>query len=151
MNYFMMSHRFDKTSLQDFGLVLTDGKIVSSDGIEWIPRGLYDFGWGPENGYCRYPIPDFPFLISLASQNVQSDDVFGAASVILEDYPSDLLAHLESIMKTGCDRKTRKHLCFLFKLDIPLNRTVKPEMPLEETKTEHSRWKKVTEYFNQKP
>ncbi len=41
----MMSHRFVKTTLKDFGLVLVDGKIVSSDGSEWIPRGLYDFGW----------------------------------------------------------------------------------------------------------
>ncbi len=79
MQYFMISHHFNKTSLTDFGLIFSDGKFVCSDGCEWIPRGLYDFGWGPENGYCRLPLPDFSVLITLASQNLLTDDVYGAA------------------------------------------------------------------------
>ena len=54
------------------------------DGSYWQKTTLFDFGWGSEPGYYRYPLPETGELVELLLTAQAEDDYFGAASVLLE-------------------------------------------------------------------
>ena len=90
--FFVMSKRFNKQSALDFGLSDKGcGMAVNpDDGSLWKKDTLFDFGWGPENGYYRVPLPDFPHLLDI---------------ILLEDNDEDILERLQllrdSILKSS--------------------------------------------------
>lgn len=102
--YFRMSNRFSKSTPQDFGLMQAeDGKLAidPNDGTLWERCSLYDFGWGKENGYFKCPLPNYDELLSVILTSKDSDDIYGAAAIILDRYPEELLDSCEKIFSAG--------------------------------------------------
>ena len=66
-HFFVMSTRFNKCDASDFGLLplAEDMALSPNDGSIWVKTELYNFGWGDENGYYRYPMPSFEKLFHL--------------------------------------------------------------------------------------
>lgn len=107
-HYFLMSTRFNKQKALDFGLLElegTDSAINPIDNSVWKKCTLYDYGWGRENGYYRTPVLDYDGLLELILSSNQVDDVYGAAAIILDKYPDDLLVTCEQ-MKRSPSRTT---------------------------------------------
>ena len=124
--YFRMSKRFNKKTPSDFGLT-TDAKgdyaIDPEDNSKWKPCSLYDFGWGNEIGYYRIPLPGFAELLQISIESNDSDDMYGAAAIILEKYPNDLLEYCEELFGPSINKRTAKQLIKAFQLDQCINRS----------------------------
>lgn len=122
--FFRMSNRFNKRKPCDFGLVELQEEgyaIDPEDGSVWHRCSLYDFGWGAENGFYRTPIPEYCELLKIVLESDEYDDVFGAAAIILEDYPDELLVSCEEIFTSAnCEKKKRK-LAEVFQLRHGIN------------------------------
>jgi len=67
MEYFRMSVRFNKSTLDDFGLIKSvEGLITDKiDHSIWKKTELLDLGWGNENGFYKTPLPGFDDLSKL--------------------------------------------------------------------------------------
>ena len=80
--YFVMSMRFNKRSASDFGLVPVDLNMAVNpeDNSVWKRATLYDFGWGKENGFYKYPLLEFEDLFELVLCATDREDVYGAAA-----------------------------------------------------------------------
>ena len=78
MKYFMMSMHFNKSKPEDFGLkVLNSDTYIDDEGTKWKPLELYDFGWGPENGYYRLPMLSFKDLFIIGSHDDDMINKYG--------------------------------------------------------------------------
>ena len=74
------------------------------DGSYWQKTTLFDFGWGDEPGYYRYPMPTMQELLQLLLTATIEDDYFGAASVLLQDDAEEVLPLLESALQRPANR-----------------------------------------------
>jgi uncharacterized protein YrzB (UPF0473 family) len=142
--------RFNKQSASDFGLISQDVNTATNpkDTSIWIKANLYDFGWGRENGYYRYPLPDFPTLLELALHSSNKEDAFGAASIILDQYPDELLDQCEKMMVDHGRQRDFKKMVELFKLKYTMNRCSTLQKPYNQVQDDFERWKKVSERAN---
>ena len=104
MRYFFQkvccSPSFDKAGYRP----IENGQYLYTDGSLWMQRRLISLGWGREEGLCRLPIPDYETLLLLAFAPIKkakrriSDDeynVWGALSVLIDDYPLEFLKYIE--------------------------------------------------------
>ena len=150
-NYFVMSSRLNKRKASDFGLVSKDMNtaIHPIDNSIWSKAALYDFGWGKENGFYKTPLPNFDVLLELALNSKNRDDMYGAAAMILEKYPDELLSHCESIIHDCSRKKEFKRAAELFRLKLPMNRSPVMQKTAAEIQRDYSRWKKLSDIANQ--
>lgn len=150
--YFKMSRRFDKRTPQDFGLTerSENGDAIDpEDGSQWHSCTLYDYGWGSENGFYRIPLPEFSALLGIVLDSNDQDDVYGAASVILELFPNDLLESLEHIYScTGGNERKRK-LATVFQLHLGINRSHTQGKHYSEIISDAHRWSVIGEITKQ--
>ena len=146
-NYFVMSMRFNKCNASDFGLVSNSSNtaINPKDNSIWIKAALYDFGWGKENGFYKSPLPSFDILFELALCSTNRDDMYGAASIILEKFADELLCQCEKFMNDYSKRKEFKKMVKLFKLEFPTNRSSVVQKTYEQIQSDYARWKKISE------
>ncbi len=146
-NHFVMSFRFDKVTAFDFGFTATGNERATNpkDGSVWIKKNLYDFGWGPENGYYKYPLPDFPQLFNLVLAGTDQSDIYGAAAIISEQYPEELLCQCEIVASDLKKRAEFKTLSEIFKLDSAVNRCPVQGKSFIEVQKDFERWKKLSE------
>ncbi len=144
--YFVMSMRFNKCTAYDFGLLPkdTDTAIDPDENSIWKKTSLYDFGWGKENGFYKFPLPGFDTLFELALYSNDEEDTYGAASVILDKYADELLCKCESFMNDSCKVKEFKRMAKVFKLNIPINRCSAGEKTFEQVQNDYTRWEKVS-------
>ena len=144
-DYFIMSVRFNKHTASDFGLIPfgTNDAINPNDGSRWRKRNLYDFGWGAENGYYKLPLPGFQVLLGLVLHSADSDDMYGAASIILEKYPAELLNHCEIIVTDPKRNKELEILAKVFKLDLGTNRSPVTHKSYNEIQNDFERWQRI--------
>jgi hypothetical protein len=92
--YFLMSHRGNKNTPEDFGLLAGGNPATAihpANGSVWTRHPLYDFGWGRETGYYRTPLPGYKKLLELVLSGNDREDRYGAAAMILEQHPEELL------------------------------------------------------------
>lgn len=145
--YFVMSRRFDKRTASDFGLSdLENGMAVrSSDGSLWQKALLYDLGWGPENGYYRVPLPDFPQLLDIVLRESDEEDVFGAAAMIERQYPELLLERCEEMMPAPARAADFEKMVRIFRLYHPVNRCPIEGKQADEIQSDSERWSRVAE------
>ena len=145
--YFLMSVRFNKSDAYDFGLVPSDNDtaINPRDNSTWIKAHLYDFGWGKENGYYKYPLPDFDTLFELLSGYESEEDSYGAAAVILEKYPDELLRQCEILINDPARKKDFKKIIPLFGLRQAINRSPVVGKTYAQIQSDFERWKKISE------
>ena len=145
--YFVMSRRFDKRTASDFGLSdLENGMAVrSSDGSLWQEALLYDLGWGPENGYYRVPLPDFPQLLDIVLRESDEEDVFGAAAMIERQYPELLLECCENMMPAPARAADFEKLVRIFRLHHPVNRCPIAGKQSDEIRSDSERWSRIAE------
>lgn len=149
MKNFMMSKKFNKQSYSDFDLYEMDGKYFRKiDGSEWIPCLLYDFGWGKENGFYKVPLGNFADLIKIVLDNSDDEDSYAAAAIIMDYYVFELKTYLLDLISTYNKNVDYGRLCSIFKLEIPLNRTIKEGMNFQNVDKEYSDWKKISQCFN---
>jgi len=148
-NYFMMSFRFNKHSAQDFGLVELDANsaIDPVDNQLWKKISLYNFGWGSENGFYKAPMLEFEELFDLTIHSTLFDDVYGAASVILNDYPDQLLEKCESIISNE-EFHLIERLSKIYDLSDPINRSSILFKSFEQINSEHERWENISLFIN---
>ena len=108
--FFVMSMRFNKCSASDFGLISNDANsaINPNDNSIWIKTALYDLGWGKENGYYKAPLPGFDILLELSLNSINREDMYGAAAMILETYPDELLRQCEIQVNNHPQKKNSK-------------------------------------------
>lgn len=150
--YFVMSVRFNKCSASDFGLVSCgkDIAINPDDGSIWIKARLYDFGWGKENGYYKSPLPEFPKLIEIALHSTNEEDAFGAAALVLEKYPEQLLERCEVLIADQKQKDGFAKMIRLFKLDSAVNRSSTAKKSCDQIKSDYERWRKISEVAKNK-
>lgn len=146
-SYFVMSMRYNKCNASDFGLISNDTNRATNpnDGSIWIKAALYDFGWGKENGFYKAPLPDFDTLFELALYSTNREDMYGAAAVIVEKFPDELLCCCETFMNDRCRKKEFRKLVELFNLKVPTNRCSVSQKTHEKIQSDYERWKKVSE------
>ena len=151
MKYFLMSMRFNKQSLSDFGLKYVNGKFISlKDGSEWVQCQLYDYGWGKENGYYKKPLGSFDELLKLVLDFSDDEDSYGAASIIEDMYPNELKKYLLELMLQQPSRKIKTRLSNLFKLNFSINRTFNKDYSFGKNEIEFQEWKKISEFYSKK-
>ena len=148
-----MSKRHNKRTAEDFGLQSQseDMAIDPSDNSSWKKLSLYDYGWGKENGYARIPMLDFDQLLQLLLHSRDEEDTLGAAAVILDHYPEDLLARCELLMNSTEQAEAFLTLAKICHLDTPVNRCSTADKPYEDVLAEHERWRKVAEKYKEMP
>lgn len=147
--YFVMSTRFNKRTACDFGLVEQENgewAISPTDGSIWIPCLLYDFGWGCENGYYRTPLPNYCELIQIVLNSNDRNDVYGAAAVILEKHPYELLETCERVISRPDLNHFFVRLTTVFQLKFCLNRCPTLGKTYEEIKKDAERWEKIGKF-----
>ena len=145
--YFVMSYMFNKTTASDFGF-LPNGEneaIDPADNSIWIKTLLYDFGWGQENGFYKTPLPGFDVLMDLVLYSKNRSDIYGAAEIILEKYPYELLAEIEKIMTDQSRKAEFERMAEIFDLQRPTNRCPVIHKAYEQMMLDFSRWEKVSE------
>ena len=145
-NYFVMSIRFNKCSASDFGFILKDKNtaINPNDNSIWIKTSLYDFGWGKENGFYKDPLPGFDSLFEIALHSTNSEDMYGAAAVILERFASDLLCKCEIFMNDRFRKNEFRKMVELFDLKLSLNRCSVSGKTYEQIQSDSARWETVS-------
>lgn len=146
-DYFVMSMRFNKRNAYDFGFIPNgqNTAINPKDNSIWIKTALYDFGWGKENGFYKSPLPNFDTLLELALYSTNKEDMYGAASIILEKFADELLYQCETLMNDSSRKKEFNKLVELFKLRLPVNRSSVVQKTYEQIRSDYTRWKKVSE------
>lgn len=75
------------------------------------------------------------------------EDSYAAASIILDNYAMELKKYLINIINTYNKNIDYKKLNSVFKLLMPLNRTIEPKINLNKIKKEYLDWKKISLYF----
>lgn len=145
--YFFMSMRFNKCDATDFGLVsINENTAINPiDNSIWIKKDLYDFGWGKENGYYKFPLPDFSKLIRIVLYCKENDDIYGAASIILEKYSDELLDSCEKMINNIFEKENLIKLIKIFKLTESVNRSNTFCKSITEIQCDFERWKKIAE------
>ena len=144
--YFKISNRFNKSSPSDFGLIACSNDacaIDPKDGSVWHSCASYDFGWGCENGFYRMPIPAFPALFRIVLECDDQEDVFGAAAVILELYPNELLEKLECVFSSTNSNEAKKKLVKVFRLNNGINRNHTQGKHYSEIVADATRWNMI--------
>ena len=144
---FVMSKRFNKRSAADFGLAdQGNGMAVDPiDGSLWKEDRLFDLGWGPEIGYYRIPLPDFPHLLDIILQEENEEDVFGAAAIVERQYPEELLEYCERMIPDPERAEDFEKLCRIFRLDHAINRSPTKGKRYQEILSDSERWKRISE------
>lgn len=148
--YFLISKHFNKQNASDFGLIPNDENFATNpyDKSIWIKVNLYDFGWGKENGYYKHPLPDFLTLFEMVLYSENEDDVYGAAAIILEQYPEELLIQCEKLMVAQNRKNDFRKLSIVFKLNIEINRSPVLNKTYDQIQNDFERWKKVSAMAN---
>ena len=146
--FFVMSKRFNKQSALDFGLSDKGcGMAVNPyDGSLWKKDQLFDFGWGPENGYYRVPLPDFQHLIDIILLEDNDEDIFGAAAIVERQYPEELLEYCENMIFDSGRAKDFEKISRVFRLDYAINRSPTEGKQYQEILSDSERWKRISEY-----
>ena len=148
--YFRMSHRFDLCTPADFGLEETPDKDIAvdpTDGASWRRCALYDFGWGKENGYCKLPLPSFELLLELAVTGENREDQYGAAAIILDEYPDLLLAACEVMAQDPSQSESLKSLNAVFQLESGINHSPTTGKHYNDIRTDAARWQTLATYL----
>ena len=145
--FFVMSKRFNKQSALDFGLSdKGSGMAVNpDDGSLWKKDQLFDFGWGPENGYYRVPLPDFPHLMDIVLLEGNDEDVFGAAAIVERQYPEEFLEYCEKIIVDPERAEDFEKISRVFRLDYAINRCPTEGKQYQEIQSDSERWKKISD------
>lgn len=148
MKNFLVSTLFNKETYSDFGLILKNGKYIRpSDGSEWEKCVSYDYGWGPENGFYKKPLPDFNGLIRMVETSDDKEDCYGAAAVILQKHIVELKQYLLNKSKTELEKSYKKRLIKFFKIDKAINRTAANGMTIAEIEKEYEDWVTIADSF----
>ena len=149
VQYFLMSTHFNKTNPSDFGLECIDGKYIRrEDGTEWVPRELYDLGWGREVGFYKVPLGSFDELINIVVNTADEEDMYGATAIIDEMYPKELKLYLLNLMSQTVPDSVKKRLNEAFCLHRELNRTASVGMTLTEIKEEYDQWMMIADFYS---
>lgn len=146
--YFLMSTRFNKQKASDFGLLElegTDSAINPVDNSLWKKCALYDYGWGRENGYYRTPVLDYDGLLELILSSNQEDDVYGAAAIILDKYPDELLETCEQMNRSPSKTKEFQKLVSIFHLHLGVNNSPIVGKTVKEIEKDAYRWRAISE------
>ena len=145
---FMMSKRFDKMTPEDFGLMLqeeaTGTYVLPTDRSLWKRRQLYDFGWGSEMGYYRIPLPGFDHLIKLVLSSSVWENRYGAAAILLEDYPEPLLVECEKLIADDHFVQQNREFFKILGLDEPINRSRVVGKTHSDVLCDYKRWEAIS-------
>ena len=123
---FMMSYKHDKTTPEDFGLVERDGRYFSKkDNSEWIKHPMFDYGYGPEDGFYKLPLGSFNDLISFIEGNYKKEDQsLCAAIMMMEMSPSEVKKYLLKVIKNNLNSDYKEFLSYAFVVDAFSNKNI---------------------------
>ncbi len=148
--YFKMSRHFDKQTPEEFGLVYFDkhSAIDPKDSSIWLSKSMFDYGWGKENGYVKTPIPDFEALYKIMLNGTNDEDIYGAASVLLELYPEELLVKCEEMTDNPALEDDLLRVDHIIELSTPVNRCSTIGKTITELYSDYQRWRKIASYIS---
>lgn len=143
--YFVMSRHFNRKSAADFGLLEKDSAhaISPKDHSLWVKAPLYDFGWGKEDGYFRQPLPDFSGLLQLVLHSDDEEDFYGAAAILLDRYPDEILCTCEAFLKNSAEKENLKKISDILCLSLPVNRSPILHQSLSQISENYERWQQL--------
>ena len=95
----------------------------------------------PPLKYLLQPAPHHNF--ALCSSN--SEDMYGAAAVILERFADDLLYKCEIFMNDDFRKNEFRKMVDLFNLKSSMNRSSTSGKTYEQIRSDYARWKAVSE------
>lgn len=145
---FLVSTRFNIRTYSDFGLVRKDDKYYNpSDNSEWEPCTSYDYGWGPENGFYKKPLPGFNELMKIVETDEDEENCFGATAMIQQKYIVELKEYLLKKTKEELPKAYKKRLVKFFKIDKAVNWTASNGMSIEEIEKEYKDWETIAKHF----
>lgn len=123
---FMMSYKHDKITPEDFGLVERDGRYFSKkDNSEWIKHSMFDYGYGPEDGFYKLPLGSFNDLISFIEGNYKKEDQsLCAAIMMMEMNPSEVKKYLLKVIKNNINSDYKHFLNYAFVIDAFSNKSM---------------------------
>ena len=145
--YFIMSRKFSKQTLGDFGLIKADNgdyAIHPKDNSRWMRCSFYDLGWGNETGYYRVPLPCCSELLRILIESNDFDDVYGAAAIVIEKYPNDLLKFCEELFVPPINKVSAEKVVKILHLDQCINRSSIHGKSYEEITNDFTRWEAVS-------
>ena len=100
--HFRMGRRMNPKEPERFRLSydpLSEFYVDSVDGSFWQACTLFDFGWGDEPGYYRYPMLGTEDLAELLFTAQAEDDYYGAASILLEGNADEAFLLFEAALQ----------------------------------------------------
>lgn len=142
-----MSKRFNKQTPSDFGLIETDEgdfAICPNDHSRWMRCSISDLGWGSEIVYYRVPLPCFAELLQIIIESIDFDDIYGAAAIIIEKYPNNLLEYCEELFAPPINVDAAKKLIKVLQLDQCINRSPIQGKSFAEITNEFIRWQEIS-------
>ena len=149
-NYFLMSFRFNKTKPADFGLAVFDNEkfINQEDNTFWIKRDLYDFGWGKEYAFMKLPKLCFNDLLELLINSNVEANRYGAATILEEEYPNELLNYLMELLVGSSNfaiNEKMKEMFEIIQLKDPRNRCKTIGKHYTEIEDDFIKWRLISE------
>jgi hypothetical protein len=133
---------------EDFGLIPIGngerGRLLQ-DSSEWLPISLYNLGWGAENGYYRVPMLDFNRLFDLLIHTDDEDNLYGAASVLMDKYAEEVLNKVIEILNHEEDLSRYKKAFKALRLEQGMNHSVIVGKSVKEVEADHAKWRFVAE------
>ena len=143
-----MSKRMQPSEPERFRLSydsLSEFFVDSVDGSYWQACTLFDFGWGDEPGYYRYPMPETGELVELLLTAQAEDDYYGAASVLLEDNADEAFPLLESALQNPNRYPLAAQRLAAVGLSRAVNRSETVGKNAEQVQADFARWQALAD------
>ena len=150
---FRMGRRMVPSEPERFGLAydpLSEFYVDSVDGSYWQKTTLFDFGWGSEPGYYRYPMPGTEDLMKMLLTAQAEDDYFGAASVLLEANADEALPLFEAALQNEARYSRAAQRMKAVGLDRAVNRSEIIGKNAEQVQADFARWKALADVIKSK-
>ena len=127
---------------------LSEFYVDSLDGSYWQASTLFDFGWGEEPGYYRYPMPKTKDLVELLLTAQAEDDYCGAASVLLEGNADEAFPLFEMALQNPNRYPLAAQRLAAVGLDRAVNRSEIIGKSAEQVQADFARWQALADEIN---
>ncbi|WP_179319780.1 hypothetical protein [Winogradskyella helgolandensis] len=150
--YFLASWNNRKNKPSDFGLKTVADKdyYIDKNNLKWKSEYLWENLWEQEQGFVRFPEPNFNELWTLLTDSNIENNKLGAAELLNRNYPFELKEKLKDLFKktTKIDRSQTKRLGLLEVLTNVTNHSKVHQVNPEKVNADYQEWKNLKSKFD---